>query len=149
MNKLFHWITSSSLPLWLAMLFAPYHPFTQRLARSTTVFGLTAVNYSVTLAAIFRQPRDEMRGAGMFTLDQVAALMRNRRAALAVWAQLVSYDLFVGAWIYRECLRLAAPAAVRVAALLLALLAGPLGLLFFLSWRIVGRGMGERLEEHD
>lgn len=148
MNKLFHWVNNSSVPLWIAMLFAPHHPLTRRLAGSTTVFGITAVNYSVALAAIFRQPREEMRGAGMFTLDQVGALMRNRRAALAVWAHLVAYDVFVGAWIYRECMRLSAPAAVRVPSLLLAMLAGPVGLLCFLSWRVFGGGLDESLGEH-
>jgi hypothetical protein len=51
---------------------------------------------------------------------------------------MLALDLFAGAWIFRESLRLSAPAWVRIPSLAFTLLAGPFGLLLFLIWRILG-----------
>jgi hypothetical protein len=58
---------------------------------------------------------------------------------------MLALDLFTGAWIYRQCRRLNAPAWVRIPALLFTLMTGPFGLLLFLFWRLIGSGEGEAL----
>jgi hypothetical protein len=134
------------MPLWLAMLFAPRHPLTERASRSSTIFGIAALNYVATLAVALRSSR-ENNGGGFTSLQGVNTLMRTPAGTLGAWAHMLALDLFTGAWIYRQCRRLAAPAWVRIPALFGTLMAGPAGLLYFLAWRFLGGRQGEALEE--
>ena len=77
---------------------------------------------------------------GEYTGERFIALHPEK--AKAVLAML-ALDLFTGAWIYRQCQRLNAPAWIRIPALLFTLMAGPFGLLIFLVWRFL-MGQAER-----
>ena len=62
---------------------------------------------------------------------------------------MLALDLFTGAWIYRQCQRLNAPAWIRIPALLFTLMAGPFGLLFFLTWRFLVPNAKRPFSERD
>ena len=51
MDTFFKLINAFPMPLWLAMMFAPEHPLTERASRSTTVFMLAALQYVGALIA--------------------------------------------------------------------------------------------------
>jgi hypothetical protein len=144
MEKLFRLANAYPLPIWLAMIFAPRHPWTERASRSTVLLGGAAVNYIVALLAALRGD-----GAGKMpdfsSLEGVRQGLSTPPGALAGWNHMLALDLFTGAWIYRQSRRLNAPAWVRVPALLFTLLAGPVGLLFFLIWRALGANKGAAL----
>lgn len=135
------------MPLWLAMMFAPRHPLTERAARSSTIFGLAALNYVIALALAIRQGQREGARVDFMSLAGVGTLLRTPAGALGAWTHMLALDLFTGAWIYRQCRRLEAPAWVRLPALFGTLMAGPLGLLYFLGWRAFGAQRGEQLDE--
>ncbi len=148
MDNLFRYVNSFPMPLWLAMMFAPKHPLTVRAARSWPIFALAGVNYIITLVVAVRQGQREPGGVKLdfMSLEGVHAGLGTRQGTLAAWAHMLALDLFAGAWIYRECERIDAPAAVRVPALLATLMAGPGGLLAFLIWRLAagnGRPIGD------
>lgn len=150
MDKFFSFLNLLPMPLWLGMMFAPDHPWTERASRSSTVFGLAAFNYVVAIVtAVFASRKkvdgEPQPGMDFNSLDGVRAGLGTRPGALAAWAHMLALDLFAGAWIYRESRRLEAPAWVRVPSLLLTLLTGPFGLLVFLIWRIAGPGEDESL----
>jgi hypothetical protein len=146
MNRFFQYINTFPMPLWLAMMFLPDHPWTVRASRSSTIAGLAALHYVAALGAAATQ-RDQPAGspADMLSLEGVRRLLGTPGGALASWAHMLALDLFTGAWIYRECRRLQAPALVRITALFFTLMSGPFGLFIFLVWRAIGARQGEAL----
>jgi hypothetical protein len=139
MEGFFRYINSLPMPLWLAMIFAPRHPLTERASRSGPVFVVMTAHYLGALIAAIVQGRRVGLESNLLTLDGVRTGMSTRTGAAAAWTHMLALDLFAGTWIYRECRRLDAPDWVRVPSLFGTLMAGPLGLLFFLIWRALGR----------
>jgi hypothetical protein len=148
METFFRLINLYPMPLWLAMMFAPNHPLTERASRSSTIFGLAAVNYVLSLLLGFRPGANNDQGFPDFTtVEGLSQAMGTKEGALGAWSHALALDLFTGAWIYRQCQRLAAPAWVRVPVLFFTLMTGPLGLLLFLIWRMVGAKKSEALPD--
>jgi hypothetical protein len=146
METLFRIVNIYPMPLWLAMMFAPEQCLTERAARSSTLFGLAAVNYLLALFAGIRSGAEDDQGFPDFTsLGGISDNLGTEEGALGAWSHMVALDLFTGAWIYRQCRRLNAPAWVRVPALFFTLMMGPFGLLLFLLWRLLGPGEGDEL----
>jgi hypothetical protein len=146
MEAFYRFINLYPMPLWLAMMFAPEHRATDRAARSSSVFGFAAVNYLLALLVGIRSGRTEDQGFPDFTtLEGLSVNLGTREGALGAWSHMLALDLFTGAWIYRQCRRLDAPAWVRIPALLFTLMSGPFGLLLFLAWRLVDGGKGDSL----
>lgn len=144
METFFRIINLYSLPLWLAMMFFPKHPVTERAARSSTIFGLAAVNYIIALLIGIRSSSEDDQGFPDFTtLAGVSTSLGTREGALGAWSHMVALDLFTGAWIYRQCRRLEAPAWVRIPVLSFTLFTAPFGLFLFLVWRLVSTDEGE------
>ncbi len=144
-EKFFRTINLTPMPLWLAMMFAPQHPLTRRAARSSTIFGLAAVNYVLSLIIAIRSGQDEDGGLPDFTsLEGIRRGLSSDGGALGAWSHMIALDLFTGAWIYRQCVRLNAPAWVRLPTLFFTLMTGPFGLLLFFIWRLLS-GKGEAI----
>ena len=149
MDKLFQYVNSFPMPLWLAMMFAPNHPVTDKASRSSTVLGLAALNYVLAIINAIRQDQSESDSANIdfMSLEGVRKGLSTPQGALAGWAHMLALDLFTGAWIFRQCQRLGAPHWARIPALFFTLMTGPFGLILFLLWRTFGAGLGEQLDE--
>lgn len=146
MELFFRFINLFPMPIWLSMMLAPRHHFTERAARSSSLFGLAAINYLAALLIAIRSGASTDGSLPDFTsLEGIGDALGSKEGALGAWSHMLALDLFTGAWIYRQCLRLNAPGWVRVPSLLFTLMAGPFGLLLFLVWRRVGAGEGEAL----
>jgi hypothetical protein len=143
MDKFFQYLNAFPMPLWLAMMFAPDHPLTERASRSSTIFGLAATHYLIALGIGLTSDESEGGPPDFMSLNGVHKLMNSRPGALGAWSHMLALDLFTGAWIYRQCRRLNAPAWVRIPALLFTLMTGPLGLLLFLLWRALAAPAGD------
>lgn len=139
MDRFFRYINLFPMPLWLAMMFAPRAAVTRRASRSSVVFGLAALHYvaSLGLAATAGRRGGERR-LDLTSLEGIRQGLGTEEGALAAWSHMLALDLFTGAWIYREAMRLGAPGWVRIPSLAATLMAGPLGLLLFLAWRLLG-----------
>lgn len=144
MDKLFQFANLLPMPVWLAMMIAPRAQLTQKASRSSFVFGLAALSYvfSLLLSVVMgrKQGSTAISPADFTSLDGVRKGLGTREGALAAWSHMLALDLFAGAWIYRESMRLNAPAWVRVPSLFFTLMTGPFGLLLFLIWRVLGAG---------
>jgi len=149
MQWFYQYLNFYPMPLWLAMMFAPRHPLTERAGRSSTIFGLAAFHYLVTFVLSMRRMQQNPGTGNLTSLDGVRGILGTREGALAAWAHMLAFDLFVGAWIYRQCRQLDAPGWVRVPALFGALMAGPSGLLYFLLWRIFVGKHGAALPDRE
>lgn len=152
MNTFFKYLNLLPMPVWLAMMFAPNHPLTERLSRSSTIFGIGAFHYVVAIIVAIKRGAMERRAAGlpsnpnMTSLEGIQTLLSTPSGTLAAWTHMLALDLFTGGWVYRQAQRLRAPDWVRVGSLFFTLMSGPLGLLLFLLWRILGAKADEALE---
>lgn len=151
MDSFFKYLNFFPIPLWLAMMFAPRHPVTERLGRSSTIFGLGALHYVIAIIVGIKHGAQEREQAGLSpkidltSLNGTRDLLSTRSGTLAGWAHMLALDLFTGGWIYRQSRQLNAPGWVRVGSLFFTLMTGPFGLLLFLLWRVFGSKAGERL----
>jgi hypothetical protein len=151
MDKFFQYLNLFPMPLWLAMMFAPRAAITQKASRSSAIFGLAAFNYvaSLGLTLVASRKAGNAQPPDFTSLEGIRRGLSTQEGTLAAWSHMLALDLFAGAWIFRESLRLSAPAWVRIPSLAFTLLAGPFGLLLFLVWRVLGGRQSLQLPSGD
>lgn len=123
-------INSSSAPLFLAMILFPRSRLTRRLVEAAMpLHAVIGVSYGALLGSGLLKSRTlvDFRDP-----DQLRRVLAEQDVFLAGWAHYISFDLFVGQWIWRDAV--AADRGARVA-LVLTWLAGPLGLTTYLLQR--------------
>jgi hypothetical protein len=120
----------TSLPFWLAMIVAPRSRFTAKMMdRVLPVHAGLAIAYTAFLSRAMVTGEERVD----FTrLDSVSKAFQNPDAMLAGWIHYITFDLFVGSWIWRRSLAEGRNARL---ALLLTWWAGPAGLGLFLARR--------------
>lgn len=119
-------VNFSTVPFWLAMIIAPRSSITKRLVeRAAPLHAALSVVYSAALLSAMARGGERID----FTrLDSVSRAFQQPEAMLAGWTHYISFDLFVGSWIWRRSL--AEGRSARLA-LLLTWWAGPAGLGLF------------------
>ena len=80
---------------------------------------------------------------GFGSLEEVAALFSVKGLLLAGWVHYLAFDLFVGAWEVRTARAEGIPHLLVIPCLLMTFLFGPVGLLMFLTLRLL-RGLASR-----
>lgn len=132
-------------PAWLLLILQPRNPWTATLVHAAFVpLTLGALYITGMMIAIATGAMAE--GAGFQTLDAVMALFDSRLVALNGWIHYLAFDLFVGAWIARDAMRIGANYIITALCLLATFLLGPLGLTIYLAYRWAG-GHGVSLFE--
>lgn len=130
-DQLFRIANLIVLPGWLALLLAPIRRgLAIGIARAAA--ALAAGLYVVLLVRGVALGPGLPEGAGLTTLAGVEALLSTRAAILGGWVHFLAFDLFVASWIAEDSPKAGVPHALVVPALLLTLMAGPAGLLFYL-----------------
>ncbi len=116
-------INFSSAPVWLAMILAPRARVTRWLVARTNVLhiGLGLAYDGLLVSGIARQRK--MIDFG--NPDAVRGAFQQPDTFLAAWSHYITFDLFVGRWIWQDALEKGRSARL---ALLLTWLAGPAGL---------------------
>jgi len=94
---------------------------------------LMAMLYSWALATAPSNP-----DGGFGSLAQVKALFTQDRAVLAGWVHYLAFDLFVGCWEVMDAQQRGVRYLLVVPCLLLTFMFGPVGLLLYLTLRLVG-----------
>ena len=108
------------LPLWLGMLLFPRTRFTQRLVQAYWPYIVLAGVYTLLLIGAL------VAGTGFdLSLTGLRRGLSLEWGFLAVWAHLLTLDLFAGVWIFRDAKYWGMEPRLYV---LVTLLAGPLGL---------------------
>ncbi len=134
---IFSLVNYSVLPAWALLWFLPRHALTARVVHS----GLYAVVLGIAYALLLFGDQPGPQGSNFFTLEGVTRIFTTPRTIIACWIHYLIFDLFVGAWIGRDCARLGMKAWMAVPSQVLTLLFGPVGLL---SW-IAVRGIRSRV----
>ncbi len=119
------------LPAWLLMLLAPKAAITAQIINSQVFsFGL-ALLYVFYLALSWGKVK-----ANFTTLNGIGKMFTNKEALLAGWIHYLIFDLFVGAWEWRDVLQNGYPHWVLILCLPFTLMLGPFGLLLYLGFKI-------------
>jgi Domain of unknown function (DUF4281) len=121
---------------WALLAFAP-----KREAFVVPLFyagaGLLALTYTVLIVGLLGGMIDGGEGGGgampdLTTLAGVQALFDSQGGATIGWIHYLAFDLFVGIWAARNADRRGINRIVQVPVLFFILMAGPLGLVFYL-----------------
>jgi hypothetical protein len=130
-------VNFSTVPFWLAMIVAPRSALTRRLIeRVAPLHAALSVVYSVALLTAAAKADERIDFA---KLASVSRAFQQPEAMLAGWTHYISFDLFVGSWIWRRSL--AEGRSARLA-LLLTWWAGPAGLGLFAARNRLPRWLG-------
>lgn len=126
------WIALIALPRWPALLAAILY----------LGVGLLCLVYAAVLIGLLSGLLDPLRPAGLAAPDltdySVAGLMdlfRSQGAVVIGWVHYLAFDLFVGLWIARDADAKGFSRILQAPVLLVTFLAGPLGLLIWLTIR--------------
>lgn len=132
MDRIFELSGLTVLPFWLLMIGAPRAGLTRRLMGTLAAPGVAALLYAVLvlprvpeLLPLLARPE----------LGPITALLGTPTGATIAWVHFLSFDLFVGRWLYLDAGERGLPFWFVSPLLALTLLFGPLGLLSYVTLR--------------
>lgn len=132
MDNLFRLANLIVLPFWILMLVFPRAGLTKKVMSSNFIFILNGALYSGLLAQGISQNPNGFKEIMNPNLEGITKLFANRQSVFTGWVHFLTFDLFVARWIYFDSLERGKTARLSI---LLTFLAGPLGLLFYLTFR--------------
>jgi hypothetical protein len=122
MQRAWSLVSFSTVPFWLAMIIAPRSRATAWLiGRAALLHAGLSVIYAIALVTAGAKA-DERVDFG--SLASVSRAFQQPEAMLAGWTHYITFDLFVGSWIWRQALAEGRNARLS---LLLTWWAGPMG----------------------
>ena len=123
-----------TVPFWALMIFAPSWRVTNRVMSTPWVAAIPLVVYFVLALPHFGQLWDVVSRPNLGTLLDFVG---EPYGAAAIWAQIISFDLFIGRWIHFEARELGVHPLVAGPILVLTILLSPFALVGFLALRTV------------
>jgi hypothetical protein len=123
-----------AVPFWALVVLAPKWGVTARVMSTPWVTAVPLVVYFVFAFPHFAQLWDVVSKPELGTLVDFLA---EPYGAAAIWAQIISFDLFIGRWIHLEARELDLHPLVVGPILVLTILLSPFGLVVFLVLRAV------------
>jgi hypothetical protein len=130
-----------ALAMWAVLVLAPRRPLPLALVLYGGV-GLLCLAYAAMFVALFGGLADPVRDAGLppanptdLSLAGIKDLFRSEGGVTLGWTHYLAVDLFTGLWIARDADDKGCSRLVQAPVLLLTFLAGPLGLLVWLTVR--------------
>jgi hypothetical protein len=126
-------------PFWALMIFLPGWSWTRRIAGPFIVVPSLIV-YFVAVAPILPEFAAEMVSPDR---DGVRAIVGSVDGTTLVWAHLIAFDLFIGAWMYRDSRERRIHPLIMGPILVLTILLSPFGLTaYLLVSRVASRASG-------
>ena len=127
----FYWYASILIfGPWLLLILAPNWKYTEPIAFGAAIILLLAA--AVFTVQFLLSPAE---GGSLFSLDGMKGLFRNKEMLLTGWLNYLSFCLLVGAWQSHDARHLKIGHIFVIPGLLLTMLTGPAGLLFYLLVR--------------
>ncbi|TQM80127.1 uncharacterized protein DUF2834 [Saccharothrix saharensis] len=123
------WLT---VPFWGLMIFAPKSRLTARTVSSPLIAVPPLAVYAVLVAGHLPELWATMSSPN---LDALREFLATASGASAIWAQVIAWDLLIGAWMYREGRRLGLHPVLMGPLLVLTIVLSPFGFGLFLAVR--------------
>lgn len=128
-RRAFQVLSSTTAPVWLAMILFPRSPLTARIVRlATPMYAVLGVAYTALLGTAALSSDGER--PRFDDPDSLRAGLSNPTAFLAGWTHYLAFDLYVGRHIWAEALERDRTDRIP---LFLTWMAGPLGLTLHLA----------------
>lgn len=121
-------------PFWALMILLPHWRGTRAVLASPWV---TVLPLAVYLLLAIPHFGDLWAAVSRPDLEVLRAFLGHDYGAALIWAHLISFDLFLGRWMYLEARRLGITTWLVGPILLLTIFLSPIGLLVFLAVRSV------------
>jgi hypothetical protein len=115
---------------WAMLIFLPNGKYSERVALGAAVVLLVAAAYFT-----FQYLSGSECGGSFLSLEGFKNLFRSKEMLLTGWLNYLSFCLLVGAWQFHDSGKLKIGHIFVVPALVLTMLAGPVGLLLYLLIR--------------
>lgn len=126
-------------PFWFLMIVLPTWRWTPRIVASPLIALPAAAIYVVLLIP---QLDVVFPAVASPNLTGVAELIGTADGAALAWAHFIAFDLFVGAWIYRDARNRRIHPLIMAPILFLTILVAPAGFAVYLGIRMLGRRRG-------
>lgn len=127
----FYWTASVAIfAPWAALLFAPRWKHTELF-----VFGFAVALLFGAAFFTFKHLFGPADGGSLLTLEGLTNLFRSKNMLLTGWLNYLSFCLLVGLWVSRDGRDLKLSSWLIAIPLVLIMLTGPAGLLFYLVVR--------------
>ena len=123
------------LPGWALLLLAPWWRWTTRLISSIIIPVLLSIIYTYLIVTYMNTTDGTYE-----SLEGVARIFENPNLLLAGWVHYLAFDLFVGVWEVQDSRRLGLLHWYIAPCLLFTFLLGPIGLLMYLTIRLILKG---------
>ena len=135
-EKVFRAVNLIAILPWLMMMILPKTDITKTVINSNGFPLVLALVYGFYIITTFGKS-----GGNFMTLVGVEKLFSKREVLLAGWVHYLVFDLFVGAWEWRDALQHDISQWILVPCLLLTLMFGPVGYLVYFVVRYFLVGM--------
>jgi hypothetical protein len=132
-NFIFQLANSIVVPAWLLMIAAPRWHWTHRITQSHVIPLFVALLYAVVLVPIIPQALPMVANP---KLEVLMPALNNPSGFTALWVHVLTFDLFVGSWIYLDSRQRNYNPWLMAPILIVTLLFGPLGFAVYkiLTW---------------
>lgn len=135
LERVFSLASAAALVGWLALVFAPLRR-AAAVGVARLIVALLCGAYLAFLVTGLASGNGPPEGAGFDSLAGVRLLMASPQALLAGWVHYLAFDLFIGSWQVEDAPAAKVPHWLLLPCLALTLLAGPVGLLLYLSLKL-------------
>jgi hypothetical protein len=122
-----------AIACWVVLAISLFWNRLRHVAQWLAKFGMPVLLGLVYLGAVLL--KDPQAGGDFSSIAGVRQLFESDTLLLAGWVHYLVFDFFVGAWIARDSLDRGIHGLLVLPCLFLCLMAGPLGLLLYLSIR--------------
>ncbi|GAA3017760.1 ABA4-like family protein [Actinokineospora globicatena] len=133
MSTLFDLAFYAVAPFWALMIIVPTWSWTRRIAGSPWIVLPGLVVWAVAAVPVFG---DLVTGVTQPTLAFWLDFLRDDNAVVAVWAQVLAWDLFLGRWIYLDSRARGINPLLMAPIMVLTILLSPIGLPLYLLVRL-------------
>lgn len=119
-------------PFWLLMIVLPKWSWTQRIVRSPLIVLPPLVVFAIVVVPRFWE---FLATVSQPSLDGLHQLLTSPTGTVAIWAQVIAWDLFIGRWMYLDSRERNVHPLVMAPVLLFTILLSPFGLPIYLAAR--------------
>jgi hypothetical protein len=135
LSKIFKYANYTALSGWVILIVFPFWALGQNIVVGIIISLLCALyTYLVFFGKKHDEPGHKIKGS-FWTLKGVIALFKSPRIVLAGWVHYLAFDLMIGVFIVVNAAQYNISHWMLIPCLLMTLMFGPAGLLFYLLLR--------------
>lgn len=145
MELVFKFLNLAIIPFWVVLAFFPKSFFARNYLLNFRVLIFLSFLYAVFI--IWGMMENFGGDGGMDSLEHLRLAFLNDKVLTAAWLHYLVFDLFVGIWITKECLKYEVSTWIKLPFLFFTLMFGPIGFLGFFTYQKIKLSGKEQILE--